>query len=115
MMSEFAMLELSPDQQSKIGQIQQETLQKHLGLRQQIGNERLQLRQLLLQDKPDPQAVGEAYSKIAQLQRQLIESRVEAHNRMEELLTPEQRQRLQQNRRMMLGPMYGPGQGTTGQ
>lgn len=110
MASELAMLELSPDQQSRIGQIQQEALQKDLGLRQQIGNEQQKLRQLLLQDKPDPKAVGEAYDKVAQLQRQLIQSRVEAQNRIEVLLTPEQRHQFQQNRRRMMQPYYAPGQ-----
>lgn len=115
MPSEFAILELSPDQQSQISQIQQEELQKDLGLRQQIGNEQQKLRQLLLQDKPDPKAVGDEYSKIAQLQRQLIESRVETQNRIEALLTPAQRQQLQQNRRMMMQRYYAPGQGAPGQ
>lgn len=110
MPSEFALLELSPDQQSQIGQIQREALQQDLGLRQRIGNEQRRLQQLLLQDRPDPQAVGDAYGKIAQLQRQQIELRVEAQNRIEALLTPEQRQQLQQNRRRLIQPYYAPGQ-----
>ncbi|MFA7097093.1 MAG: Spy/CpxP family protein refolding chaperone [Gammaproteobacteria bacterium] len=105
-MGGFAMLDLSDQQQQEIDKIRQETFRKHFDLRQQIFNERQNLRRLLLQDKPDPKAVGAEYDKIAQLRRQMIESRVEAQNRMEAVLTQEQRQQLQQSRRMMRG--YGP-------
>lgn len=115
-MGGFAMLGLSDQQQQEIDKIRQEMFRKHFDLRQQIFNERQNLRRLLLQDKPDPKAVGAQYDKIAQLRRQMIESRVEAQNRMEAVLTGEQRQQLQRMRRgMMMGPMYGPGYGAMGQ
>lgn len=112
-MSEFAMLDLSDAQQQQINRIRQETMQKHMGLRQQIMGERQNMRQLLLQDRPDPSSVGDAYDRIAKLRRQMIESRVEAHNRMEGLLTDEQRQQLQRARQGMM-PGAAPGAGQDG-
>ncbi|PKO72147.1 MAG: hypothetical protein CVU20_03750 [Betaproteobacteria bacterium HGW-Betaproteobacteria-14] len=54
-------------------------------------DEQAKLRDLYEADKRDPAAIGAAYQRIFDLQRQMIESTVAAHNKIEGLLTPEQR------------------------
>ena len=54
-------------------------------------DEQAKLRDLYEADKRDPAAIGAAYQRIFDLQRQMIESTVAAHNKIEGLLSPEQR------------------------
>lgn len=54
-------------------------------------DEQAKLRDLYEADKRDPAAIGAAYQRIFDLQRQMIESTVASHNKIEGLLTPEQR------------------------
>ncbi len=54
-------------------------------------DEQAKLRDLYEVDKRDPAAIGAAYQRVFDLQRQMIEATVAAHNKVEGLLTPEQR------------------------
>jgi len=45
-------------------------------------------------EKRDPSAIGKQTMKMAELRRQLVEASVDAHNRMEALLTKEQKEQL---------------------
>ncbi len=78
--------------------------------------ERIRLRDLLDADTPDPKAAGEAYGAIARLQQQLFEARIQTGNDVRKLLTPEQRESLdefEQRRDGRRGPGWqrrgGPG------
>jgi Spy/CpxP family protein refolding chaperone len=42
-------------------------------------------------EKRDPAAIGKAYGKLADLQRQALEARIEMENKMAEVLTQEQK------------------------
>lgn len=52
------------------------------------------LRGLYTADKRDPAAIGNQYKKISDLRRQMVELSVDADNRMEAVLTKEQKGRL---------------------
>src|SRR5262245_9758542 len=67
------------------------------------------LRDLYAQNEPDPKKVGAAYGEIAKLRQQMVELRVQTQNQIQKLLTPEQREQLQEWRRGGWGPRgHGP-------
>jgi len=114
------MLNLSDEQRSKITKIGDEERQKHWATMGKMLEEQNKLRDLLQADTPDAKKVGAAYSALAQLQRQMLETHVQARNQAEQLLSKEQREQLKSWRRGMggrgwgmgpgmMGPGYGPG------
>jgi Spy/CpxP family protein refolding chaperone len=97
-------LDLNEQQLAKINQIQDETRRKNWSVMGKLQDERAQMRDLFLADKRDPAAIGKQAMKIAELRRQMLEAQVDAHNRVEALLSKEQRAQLRSFRRgWMLG------------
>jgi len=97
-------LDLNEQQLAKINQIQDEARRKNWSVMGKLQDERAQMRDLFLADKRDPAAIGKQAMKIADLRRQLLEAQVDAHNRVEALLTKEQKDQLRNLRRgWMLG------------
>ena len=81
-------------------------------------DEQSQLRKLYRSDTPDAKVIGEVYGRIFDYRRQMIEARIEAHNKKRALLTDEQREQYQSLRRrhrhgasMGYGGMMGQGMG----
>lgn len=109
-MGPLGMLDLSADQRSKIAQIQSDLRKRQWGTTGQVMDEQEKLQELLTAETPDPKKVGAAYAKIADLQRQMIEAGIEARNRVQAVLTKEQREQLRQLWRGRTGPA-GPGMG----
>jgi Spy/CpxP family protein refolding chaperone len=113
------MLDLSDDQRGKIEKIQDDTRRKNWDTYGKIMDEQSKLRDLYAGETVDAKKVGAAYAGIAKLQQQVIESGVEAHNRVQAVLTKEQKEQLKQwsrggmGGRGMMGPGgrggYGPG------
>ncbi len=87
-------LDLSDDQQRRIDAIHDGVRKQHWELMGRIMDERAKLRDLYRTDKRDPSAIGAEYQRIFDLRRQMIETGIAAHNRLEEVLTAEQRQRV---------------------
>lgn len=56
-----------------------------------INDETTKLRYLYEADRRDPAAIGKEYMKVFDLKRQLIEAYLDTQNRIEDVLTPEQR------------------------
>jgi len=100
----FQMLDLTPEQRTKINKIHDDLRRKNWGALGKIQDEEAKLRDLYAADKRDPKAIGAVYGSIYALKRQMIESSIDAHNRMEALLSDAQRAQLKQ----MCGGM-GPG------
>lgn len=98
-------LNLSDDQRAAINKLTDELQHRNWGLLGMIRDETAKLRDLYEADRRDPAAIGAEYQKIFDLKRQIIESILVTQNKVEDLLTPEQRKQLQQARRAM--PMYG--------
>lgn len=93
------LLDLSEQQLAKINQIQDEMRRKNWGVMGKLQDERAHMRDLFSADKRDPGAIGKQAMKIADLRRQLLEAAVDAHNRIEALLTKEQKDQLRSYRR----------------
>ena len=98
-------LNLSDGQQSAINKLSDELQHKNWGLLGSIRDEAAKLRDLYEADRRDPAAIGAEYQKIFDLKRQIIESILVTQNKVEDLLTPEQRNQLKEVRKTM--PMYG--------
>lgn len=95
----YSGLDLSAEQMNKIDKIHDDTRKKHWELMGKIMDEAVRLRELRNAEKPDPAAIGKQYGKIQDMQRQMLEQSVDAENRVEALLTKEQRDRFRKMRR----------------
>lgn len=103
-MHPFDMLDLTADQRTRLAKIQDETRKRHWDLMGKLFDEHARLRDVYAADRPDPKQVGQVYGNIAKIQQQMAEIATDAHNRMSDVLTKEQRDQLQQFRRGMMGP-----------
>lgn len=92
----LAALGLSEEQREKVLAIQEEHRRKNWAAFGEVRTEQYKLRSLYGADKVDPDKVAEQQKKVDELRRALLKSRVEAHNQMAAVLTPEQRKLLRQ-------------------
>lgn len=92
-------LDLSAEQRAKIDKIFDGEQKQHWGIMGQMMEEQSKLRDLYNADQPDPKKVGAVYGQIAKLRQQMLETHVQASNQMQQVLTKEQREQLQQWRR----------------
>ncbi|MHB1214759.1 MAG: Spy/CpxP family protein refolding chaperone [Thiobacillus sp.] len=90
----MAMLDLSDAQRAQLEKIQTEMIQRNRTLMRQMWEEQNRLSDLNNAEKRDPAAIGKAYSKLADIQRQALEARIAMENRMEGVLTKEQKAQL---------------------
>jgi Spy/CpxP family protein refolding chaperone len=104
----FGMLDLSDEQRTKVNKIFDAERKQHWTIGGKLLDERTRLRDLLYADEPDPKKVGAVYGEIAKLHQQMIEAHVQAGNQARAVLTAEQRERLKQWRRGMMGQGMGP-------
>lgn len=84
-------ISLDDKQRKQHNAIQDDLRRKRWELMGRTMDEQAKLRDLYEADKRDPAAIGAAYQRVFDLRRQMIEATVAAHNKIEELLTPEQR------------------------
>ena len=94
----FAALGLSEEQHQKVLAIQEEHRNKNWAAMGEVRAEQYKLRSLYGAEKVDADKVAEQQKKVDELRRALLKSRVEAHNQMAAVLTPEQRKLLRQQR-----------------
>jgi len=106
-------LNFTAEQRRRIHEIQDEQRRQNWDSMGKIMDERSKLRDLYDADQWDPKAIGAVYGKIFDLKRQMIETSVIAHNRLEAVLTQEQMDQLAQLRRSM-AMAGGPGRGGHG-
>jgi Spy/CpxP family protein refolding chaperone len=110
----LAALNLTPDQRTKINKIQDELRKQHWALMGKMMDEQVKMRDLYEAEKPDAKKIGAVSDYLQVLRKQMIESRVDAYNRMREVLTKEQREQLNKWPRGawgMMGSGYGHGYG----
>ena len=93
----FAALGLSEEQHQKVLAIQEEHRNKNWAAMGEVRAEQYKLRSLYSAEKIDADKVTEQQKKVDELRRQLLKSRVEAHNQVAAILTPEQRKLLRQH------------------
>lgn len=105
----LAMLDLTDQQRTKIREIQTEHRKQQWEIAGKMLDEQAQLNEAYASDTPDPKQVGVIYGRIAKLQQQQAEAHVSAWNRMQSVLTKEQREQLAQWRRGFAGRGFGYG------
>ncbi|MFA6901707.1 MAG: Spy/CpxP family protein refolding chaperone [Gallionellaceae bacterium] len=96
-MGPLYMLDLTDAQAAQMEKIQTEMMSKHRVLARQMWEEQEKLGDMYSSDKRDPDKIGKVYSNIADIQRKMIEMHTEAENKMEALLTKEQKAQLRRN------------------
>ncbi|MDD3433624.1 MAG: Spy/CpxP family protein refolding chaperone [Tepidiphilus sp.] len=87
-------LDLTEQQQAEIAQIQEDFRKKQSDLAAKMAAEQAKLNEIYYSGKRDPAAIDNQYKKIYDLRRQMIQNQVDAQNRMDAVLTPEQKERL---------------------
>lgn len=87
-------LDLSDEQRSQIDKIRAEARKKQLSLARQLRSEQRKLQALYDADKPDREAIRAQRKKVQELQLQMMQNRMTAHNDIEDVLTDEQREQL---------------------
>lgn len=85
-------LNLSDDQRAKIVAIQDDMRSKAWDTLGKLQQEQFKLRQLYFSDKLDAAAISSQQKNVDELSRKVTEMRVDAQNRIDAVLTPEQRQ-----------------------
>ena len=88
---------LSDEQQLKVAAIREEFRKKNWSAMGEVRSEQFKLRSLYHADKLDADKIAEQQKKVDELRRRLIKSRVEAHNQVAAVLTPEQRKLMRQH------------------
>ncbi|MGC1454753.1 MAG: Spy/CpxP family protein refolding chaperone [Nitrospirota bacterium] len=104
----FGGLDLTAEQRTKINKIQDEMRKQHWALMGKIMEEQAKLRDLYDEDLLEAKKITAVSDAIHAYRKQMIESRIDAFNRMREVLTKEQREQLTKLRHGGWG-MMGPG------
>ena len=91
-------VDLTEEQRQRIKQISDAERKQHWAVMGKMMDEQNKLRDLLEQPTPDPKAVGAAYGSISQLHQQMLESHLQARNEIHGILTPEQREQIDELR-----------------
>ena len=100
----FRGLNLSADQKSKITQIRQEMRTRQWAVMGQMMDAQDRLQELYDADKQDSAVINMQYKVIDDLRRQMVDNSVDAHNRINSILTKEQREKSRESDRGY-GPM----------
>lgn len=91
-------LALNEEQQAKITKLADELKHNNWATQGLINDESSKLRELYQADKLDPAAIGKEYQKVFDFKRKMIETYLDTQNRIEEILTPEQRAHMKEAR-----------------
>lgn len=91
-------LDLTDDQRSRINKLADALQRSNRAAKGSIMQESAKLRDLYAADKRNPSAIGKVYQKIFDRERKMIEATITTQNRIEEVLTPEQRTQLKNKR-----------------
>jgi Spy/CpxP family protein refolding chaperone len=83
-------LDLSKEQSDRITKISDKLKHDNWATQGLFNDETAKLRDLYEADRRDPSAIGREYQKVFDLKRKMIETYLEAENRIEDVLTPDQ-------------------------
>jgi len=103
--ADYSELNLSNDQKSKIAQIRKEMRARQWPLMGEMMDARDRLQDLYDADKQDAAAIDKQYKVVEDLRRQMVDNAVDAHNRINSILTKEQREKSREWSRGGYGPM----------
>ncbi|MCW8901836.1 MAG: Spy/CpxP family protein refolding chaperone [Gammaproteobacteria bacterium] len=99
------MLDLSDSQRKSIRDIQKETRTQQLALHDKLTEHADDLYSLYKEDKPNAKKIGSIYKSIFDLKRQKIELSITTKNKVYDLLTKEQKEKLKEWKSSRMG--YG--------
>lgn len=89
-MGPMAMLNLNEAQTAQLKKVQTESMKKQHALMLQMWEAQTNLGDLVNAEKRDPAAIGKAYDKLADVQRQALVARIDMENKAAAVLTKEQ-------------------------
>ena len=92
----FAALNLTDEQRTKVLAIQEEHRKQNWAVMGEMRAEQYKLRSMYGTDKLDANKLVEQQKKVDALRQQMFKSRIETHNQVAAVLTPEQRKQLRQ-------------------
>jgi Spy/CpxP family protein refolding chaperone len=87
-------LDLSDDQRAKIAEIRRELFGKHWELMGKMHQQGGPMADAFASGKFDEKAARKAYDAMAEARKQMFEASLQAHKRIDALLTPAQREQL---------------------
>lgn len=90
----WAGLDLSDAQSEQMEKIRGDLFEKHRRLMNEMWDEEARLADLYSADKRDATAIGKSRDKLARLQREALDARIDAENKAADILTKEQKARL---------------------
>jgi len=100
----MAALNLTDAQATQLEKIQTESMKKQRAFMRQMWDEQEMMSDLLNAEKRDPTAIGKTYGKLADLQRQALEARIDGENKAAAVLTKEQKAQMRRGLgRSMMG------------
>lgn len=99
-------LSLSDEQRAKINKLNDQLHHDNWATMGAMMDETAKLRDLYEADRRDPSAIGSEYQKIFDLKRKMIEAMLTTQNKVEDVLTSDQRAQLKEMHKKM-GGMYG--------
>lgn len=114
MMGPMMMPDLSDKQRNSMRDIMRGMQDKNWDRMGEMMDLRNQMQDIMQADKPDPDAAGKIYDKMAKLRKQMFQDMLQARNQMMDQLTDEQRKKLHEYREQYRGRggpgmMMGPG------
>lgn len=92
-------LGLSEEQMDQVHQIRDDRMGEHWNLMRQMHGSMQGLMSVWSQPDPDPSEVGAMYAQVSEIKRKMIELRAEMRRAVRDVLTAEQRERLDEMRR----------------
>ena len=93
-LGQISRLDLSDQQREEITKLRDQLRRQHWGIMGKIMDERSKLSDLYAEDKPDAGKIGAVYGDIAKLQKEMVQTRVDSWNKIQDVLTPQQREQL---------------------
>lgn len=103
MMGPLMLRDLSPEQRTQMRTLLREMRRAQLETILETMDAREALLEALMAERPDPKVVRELHDRLSGLYGDMMQSRIETRNRIHDLLTDEQRERLRELRGRM-GP-----------
>jgi Spy/CpxP family protein refolding chaperone len=91
-------LDLTDEQSNSLKDIQYNFQKTVIGLRADMQSSRLELRHLMMQDKPDQKAIVNLVDKIGETQKKLLKQQIDRKLAMKAILTPDQFKKFMQMR-----------------
>jgi len=86
--------DFTPEQRKEANAIMDQTRKSHWSMMGAMMDEQAKLRDLYAAEKPDREAIGASYKRLGEIRQSMYDSMVEAQQKMDGLLTDDQRARM---------------------